>query len=399
MNINHFNLYIMKRLSNQQLIMKSKVYFYVILFYLFISCTENNQYNTTYLVKKTEIQQYNSDKLSDIVEYFDIVPLETSDDCLLGEINVIKKRAGRYYIRTNDNRLDVFNENGKHLMKVGGVGQGPGEYTAICDFDADNDHIYILVPGKILKYDYNGTFQTELPIENLQWGHLRRIKNGFLIQCVQPLPDGNGLIYADDKGHVIQTAMSVGEHTHLKGNLAWTEWNEEYYFYHLSTSNDLYCYDVESQNFSSKTLVEDKNALSADEYIQKKEKGLKLDEIKEKMIMGIASSRSQVVWGTMENKGKEISYNVYDKDSGKTASFDIFKITDDLTFPNNMNEIMLLGLLPLNDSDDDCFVSYIDASMLKEKAEEKGLLSSAPYNKLNDIPEDSNPAIIRLKFK
>ena len=70
-----------------------------------------------------------------------------------------------------------------------------------------------------------------------------------------------------------------------------------------------------------------------------------------------------------------------------------------MTFPNNMNEIILLGLLPLNDSDDDCFVSYIDASMLKEKAEEKGLLLSAPYNKLNDIPEDSNPAIIRLKFK
>ena len=36
---------------------------------------------------------------------------------------------------------------------------------------------------------------------------------------------------------------------------------------------------------------------------------------------------------------------------------------------------MLLGLLPLNDSDDDCFVSYIDASMLKEKAEEKNLVT------------------------
>lgn len=360
---------------------------------------EKQQDKTNYLVEETEIQQYNSDKLSDIVEYFDIVPLETSDDYLLGEINVIKKRADRYYVRSNANRLDVFDKNGKHRMKVGGIGQGPGEYAAICDFDADKDHVYILVPGKILKYDSNGTFQTELPIENLQWGHLRRIKNGFLIQCVQPLPDGKGLIYADDKGNIIQTAMPVGEHTHLKGNLAWTEWNEEYYFYHLSTSNDLYCYDVESQKFSSKTLVEDKNALSADEYIQKKEKGLKLDEIKEKMLMGVASSRSQVVWGTMGNKGKEISYNVYDKDSGKTASFDIFKITDDLTFPNNMNEIMLLGLLPLNDSDDDCFVSYIDAGMLKEKAEKKGLLSTAPYNKLNDIPEDSNPAIIRLKFK
>lgn len=379
--------------------MKNKIYLLGIAVLLLTACMEKQQDKTNYLVKETEIQQYNSDKLSDIVEYFDIVPLETSDDCLLGEINVIKKRAGRYYVRTNANRLDVFDKNGKHRMKVGGIGQGPGEYAAICDFDADKDHIYILVPGKILKYDSDGTFQTELPIENLQWGNLRRIKNGFLIQCVQPLPDGKGLIYADDKGNIIQAAMPVGEHTHLKGNLAWTEWNEEYYFYHLSTSNDLYCYDVESQNFSSKTLVEDKNALSADEYIQKKEKGLKLDEIKEKMIMGVASSRSQVVWGTMENKGKEISYNVYDKESGKTASFDIFKITDDLTFPNNMNEIMLLGLLPLNDSDDDCFVSYIDAGMLKEKAEEKGLLSTAPYNKLNDIPEDSNPAIIRLKFK
>lgn len=228
---------------------------------------------------------------------------------------------------------------------------------------------------------------------------MRRIKDGFLIQSAQPLPDGNGLIYANDKGSVFQTAMPVGEQTYLKGNLAWTEWSGECYFYHLSTSNDLFCYDVESQKFSPKTLVEDKNVLSANEYIQKKEKNLKFDEIKEKMIMGVASSRSQVVWGTMGNEGKEIFYNVYDKNSGKTASFDIFKIKDDLTFPSNMNEIMLLGLLPLNDSDDDNFVSYIDAGMLKEKAEEKGLLSTAPYNKLNNIPEDSNPAIIRLKFR
>ena len=172
---------------------KNKICLLCIAVLLLTACMEKQQYKTNYLVKETEIQQYNSDKLSAIVEYFDIVPLETSDDCLLGEINVIKKRAGRYYVRTNANRLDVFNGDGKHLMKVGGVGQGPGEYAAICDFDADNDHIYILVPGKILRYDSNGTFQTELPIENLQWGHLRRIKNGFLIQCVQPLPDGNGL--------------------------------------------------------------------------------------------------------------------------------------------------------------------------------------------------------------
>ena len=98
--------------------MKDKIYLLGIAVLLLTACMEKRQNKTNYLVKETEIQQYNSDKLSDIVEYFDIVPLDTSDDCLLGEINVIKKRVGRYYIRTNDNRLDVFNGDGKDLMKV-----------------------------------------------------------------------------------------------------------------------------------------------------------------------------------------------------------------------------------------------------------------------------------------
>lgn len=56
--------------------MKDKIYLLGIAVLLLTACMENQQNKTNYLVKETEIQQYNSDKLSDIVEYFDIVPLD-----------------------------------------------------------------------------------------------------------------------------------------------------------------------------------------------------------------------------------------------------------------------------------------------------------------------------------
>ena len=59
----------------------------------------------------------------------------------------------------------------------------------------------------------------------------------------------------------------------------------------------------------------------------------------------------------------------------------------------------MLGSLVRNDSDDGSFASYIDLFMIKEKAEERGLLSQPPYNKLKDLPDDDNPVIVSLKFR
>ena len=53
---------------------------------------------TEYLSKVDDVKEYEDDKLSSILESFDIVPLETNDDCLIGRVTCIKKRNGRYYV-------------------------------------------------------------------------------------------------------------------------------------------------------------------------------------------------------------------------------------------------------------------------------------------------------------
>ena len=49
-------------------------------------------------------------------------PLETNDDCLIGEVDVVKKRNGRYYVQSARNALHVFEEDGRFVMQIGRMG-------------------------------------------------------------------------------------------------------------------------------------------------------------------------------------------------------------------------------------------------------------------------------------
>lgn len=111
---------------------------------LFCACVEVGETKCDYLVHPDKVQQYNVDKLSEIFACLDFIPLETGDDFLLSNIRRIKKRNGRYYVQHNEHQLDVFDGEGKYLAKIGSRGQGPGEYSALCDFDADKEYIYIV---------------------------------------------------------------------------------------------------------------------------------------------------------------------------------------------------------------------------------------------------------------
>ena len=132
-----------------------KLFIYTILISIFtVSCqtpVENESENI--LVEESNVTFYKGDYMSDIVESFDIIPLETNDSSLIGMPHFIKKRNHRYFLKFQD-KLSVFDEQGKFIMNVGNIGQGPGEYPMISNFDADNENIYILSnKGKILFYN------------------------------------------------------------------------------------------------------------------------------------------------------------------------------------------------------------------------------------------------------
>ena len=91
------------------------------------------------------------------------IPLETTDECLIGAASKTMIKNDKIYVcdYSRANALFVFDMTGKFLFKIARMGQGPGEYIRITDFDIQtNDDIYLYDGGsgrKILVFDSKGT--------------------------------------------------------------------------------------------------------------------------------------------------------------------------------------------------------------------------------------------------
>lgn len=131
--------------------------------------------------KKTEI------RYSDFVDSVSYVTLYTDDSCIIsniyhfftdGSYTILSSRGG--------NGISIFHNN--HLIhNINHYGRGPGEFMRISSFCLDKVHKQICIhdelSGKILKYDYDGSFICEFPFEEV----IRDFANvdGYFI-CIQP---------------------------------------------------------------------------------------------------------------------------------------------------------------------------------------------------------------------
>ncbi|MDR1737688.1 MAG: 6-bladed beta-propeller [Candidatus Symbiothrix sp.] len=89
----------------------------------------------------------------------DIVPLETSDKCLIRDVRSVKIYDSLIYINSGMKDLLVFDFTGKFKQKIASRGNGPGEYLDVRDFVITQDHkIEILDFKKILTYTLDGEF-------------------------------------------------------------------------------------------------------------------------------------------------------------------------------------------------------------------------------------------------
>jgi len=98
------------------------------------------------------------------------IPLETTDDCLIGDIYKVLIRDNRIYVADYDKAmaLFVFDMEGKFLFKIAERGQGPREYVSFRDFDIQsNGDIYMfdLFGQKFLVFDSAGEYLREIKID------------------------------------------------------------------------------------------------------------------------------------------------------------------------------------------------------------------------------------------
>ena len=111
-------------------------------------------------------KEWNYSQLFDGVE---VIPLETNNQSLIGELTRIEFVNHVFYIldcRTQS--LLAFSQQGKFLWKINTPGRGPEEYNRVIDMDIDSENqitnLYANYPQKLMQYDLKGKFIKEYTI-------------------------------------------------------------------------------------------------------------------------------------------------------------------------------------------------------------------------------------------
>lgn len=136
----------------------------LVIIVLSYNCSQNtNNSQDGFQVIKVNQSENTSANLSDFVENYEMIKLETNDSCLIASIS--HAEITRDYVFVIDrNNLYQFDKSGKYIRKIGSRGRGPHEYTNIISFtcSVNNNRIYISTLGKILCFDFQGNFIEEI---------------------------------------------------------------------------------------------------------------------------------------------------------------------------------------------------------------------------------------------
>ncbi len=130
---------------------------------LFSSSCSSQADNLNYSkLKRIIVKADGQDNITDLVEDYKYIRLETRPECIISNIDKILYRSGKFYILdAKAQALFVFDKDGKFISKIEKPGRGPGEYIYLMDFDIDifgNIYLLDLNQKAILKYDMHGKF-------------------------------------------------------------------------------------------------------------------------------------------------------------------------------------------------------------------------------------------------
>ena len=112
--------------------MKNNILFIILSFSL-LSCQHKGDSTKNSTIETIPVfSNYTAElPFSAFVDTIELIPLETTEDNLIGEITRVIFNDGKYYIRSTNGmqnpKLFVFNENGKYIQKISKQGVGPGE--------------------------------------------------------------------------------------------------------------------------------------------------------------------------------------------------------------------------------------------------------------------------------
>ena len=98
-------------------------------------------------------------KISDIASEVSYLPLETTEDNLIQEIQKVVFTENFIFV-ADENGLYQFTDRGEFIRQIGSLGRGPGEHSVIMNFAVNEKADIVIVQGtySIVEYDLEGNY-------------------------------------------------------------------------------------------------------------------------------------------------------------------------------------------------------------------------------------------------
>lgn len=354
------------------------------------------------IADESEIKTLGATNLSDLVSDFKIVPLETSDSLVIGEVTAVKKRAGALFVQADD-RLMKFSLSGDYEREIVRKGPGPDEALNIADYEVRGNDIYLLAPGKIIVKNHvtgEKIKETAVP-EYVGWsGRLRDTDSGLFVMARAPQEGENAILVMDvDAGEIKSEFFPAGKDWEL-ASIELLRLDNDRYIHQYGRSTDLAVINSVSHQVDTIQLVSSADAISVEEFNKRRKELRSVNDLGLVTYHCLASSGSHLFWmGVLKLKEDGMTLYLYDKKTKSTIAVPCDKLKDDLTWSENVLNNRILGRLSGNESDDNAFIVALDSSELKDAIEGKTLKFEDAYKVLDKVEEDANPLIVFLEFK
>lgn len=338
--------------------------------------------------------------LSSVFSSYEIIRLETTDESLIGRsINKKIKANNKYYISFDNITLLVFDSQGKFLHKINKIGNGPGEYTRLCDFDVlPNGKIIIQDVRKLIFYSNTGEFFKAIPL-NITCFNLKVIDEDKFLICASG--EEYSIYLINGNGDILSKQLESNNRMVLGKNVAFFAFGSNQIVYQQDLSNDFLSFNTKTNDFSNINLFcrEDKvlSIEKLNEYPNRRD--YEKDNPNVKVIAGFASYTDYMFLAV----GNQNLFECYLMNtSGNTIDYLLTERTvDDISFTGALNLLNFIG----SDSKDN-FITTIWPYEIVEGLNENIQFKEHPnyqrikslFKDVEDI-ENENPVLIELKVK
>ncbi|RHJ78387.1 6-bladed beta-propeller [Parabacteroides sp. AM08-6] len=346
--------------------------------------------------------------LSDIIESIEIIPLETSDEVLLGEIYALSYDEEKYFVQNANNLLIyVFDKKGKFERQLTRKGNGPGEiqFPESYTLDKINKEVWLSNNNTFLRYDYQGTYLGK-----------RDYSLAFKSFCI----DKNKNIYfytGKNDNHHIQDGFLTGDLTLLTPDNKKRTWFKSKLVGYYKTGESIRSYpsshpfSIQKDNsitfsytFNDTIYSIKDNSLIEPKYCihlgEKKISSNALNDMPGKDLKAYFQENTNTKWN-INNVFENQQYLYFTYLKGFKSSYVVLynKETKEISNMSLKDDLLGSEWLAIADCTASSFIGYIPAYQIKINEKILSFISQEQLAQLKESTADDNPILFKLTFK